>query len=569
MNPSQQNNRGQINPASTAEQLLGTADVEIILTKMKSATADASEFEIRRGSHPMPASDRSRHRPNNPNIDSEQQLGSSSTPVPLPSMAEGSELASEVVELPVPLQQLDTSSAPRPPSPRLVVSKLPREAMDFIVTQQSSTAALRPALSSNMASPEPITHLPGFDPTSPTVRALLQEAFNEGRSEGRRENQVKLDGAETKIEELRKRLDPSKLKAAYNQGVRDGSIAGYNKYSLNPETKPSDDRLAFENIIQEKNKAIHDQQMITAGYQRELEVAKGQNELMRADLENWQVQWGLITADLEEWKAAFNSEAGQLGSCQKQLETSSRELRETTLEVNRLARAKSEEVGSLKVATKELESKFNTLNFDFNSLDRLYTALAIVAAERLAEIEAGKTWSEEMEGVSKGELEKKNAQLYDAKKQIKELSQKLLAASLQLPQSPPSAPKPSTPHKESPASPPSDSRSWFRPRRLPATDAGTNFSPRRLLIMLFIILLAFLIPYLHSLSQQTNENANSWEAANEVLREEDVHSGLRDDRIRWEAWALVNLEQNEGSPSSQEEGWRRTEEIGRIGGWNY
>ena len=128
--------------------------------------------------------------------------------------------------------------------------------MDFIVTQQSSTAALLPALSSNMASPEPITHLPGFDPTSPTVRALLQEAFNEGRSEGRRENQVKLDGAETKIEELRKRLDPSKLKAAYNQGVRDGSIAGYNKYSLNPETKPSDDRLAFESIIQEKDKAI-------------------------------------------------------------------------------------------------------------------------------------------------------------------------------------------------------------------------------------------------------------------------------------------------------------------------
>ena len=102
MNPSQQNNRGQINPASTAEQLLATADVENILTKMKSATADVSEFEIRRGSHPMPASDRSRHRPNNPNIDSEQQLGSSSTPVPLPSMAEGSELASDVVELPVP-----------------------------------------------------------------------------------------------------------------------------------------------------------------------------------------------------------------------------------------------------------------------------------------------------------------------------------------------------------------------------------------------------------------------------------------------------------------------------------
>lgn len=120
---------------------------------------------------------------------------------------------------------------------------------------------------------------------------MFQEAFNEGRSAGRRENQVKLDEAEAKIEELRKRLDPSKLKAAYNQGVIDGSITGYNKYSLNPETKPSDDRL-------------------------ELEPAKGQNELMRAYLNNWQVQWGLITADLDEWKAAYNTNAGLLGSCQ-------------------------------------------------------------------------------------------------------------------------------------------------------------------------------------------------------------------------------------------------------------
>ena len=547
MNPSQENNRGQIDPASTAEQLLASADAENILATMKSAAADVSEFGIPRGSPPMPALDKSRHRPDTSDINSQQQLGSPSTLVPSSSMAEVSELASDGVEFPVPQQQLDTSSAPHPPSPRSVASKLPSEAMDSIATQQSSTAALPPAngyprpLSSNMASPEPITHLAGFDPTSPTVQALLQEAFNEGRSEGRRENQVKLDGAEAKIEELRKRLDPLKLKAAYNQGVRDGSIAGYNKYSLNPETKPSDDRLAFESIIQEKDKAIHDQQMITAGYQRELEVAKGQNELMRADLDNWQVQWGLITADLEEWKAAFNSEAGQLGSCQKQLETSSRELRETTLEVNRLARAKSEEVGSLKVATKELESKFNTLSFDFNSLDRLYTK---VAAERLADIEAGKTWNEELEGILKDELESKDAQLYDAKKQIKELNQKLLAASLQLRQSPPSAPEPSPPHKASPTStssspptvstsPAEDSKSWFRLRRHPATDMGTNFSPRRLLIMLFIILLAFLVPYLHSLSQQTNENINSWEAANEVFGEEVVHSGSRDERMRW------------------------------------
>lgn len=234
----------------------------------------------------------------------------------------------------------------------------------------------------------------------------------------------------------------------------------------------------------------------------------------------------------------------------------------------------------MRSANEELESKFNKLNFDFNSLDRLYTTLAKVAAERLAEIEAGKTWKEELGGVLKDETRNKDAQLYDAKKQIKEVNQKLLSASSQLPQSPPSAPDSSPPHKVSPASTPSppptvltspaeDSRSWLRLRRLPATNAGTDFSFRRLLIMLFIFLLAFLVPYLYSLSRQTNENINSWEAANEVSREEVVRSGSRDDRMRWESWALNNLEQNEGIPSSQEEGWRRTEEVRRIGGWNY
>lgn len=64
------------------------------------------------------------------------------------------------------------------------------------------------------------------------------------------------------------------MKAAYNRGVRDGSIAGYNKYSLNPETNPSDDRLAFEKILQEKDKAIQNQRTIMAGYQEELTTRK-------------------------------------------------------------------------------------------------------------------------------------------------------------------------------------------------------------------------------------------------------------------------------------------------------
>lgn len=217
--------------------------------------------------------------------------------------------------------------------------------------------------------------------------------------------------------------------------MQDGSIAGFNKYSLNPETKQKDDRLALEKL-------------------------KGQSDLMKADLDNWQVQWGLITANLDKWKAAFSAKANQLDSCQRELG------------------AKAEEVGSLKATTLELESKFNTLNFDFNSLDRLYTKLA---AERLAKNEAMRTWDEELEEIETSgrrarmdELENKDAQLYDAKKQIKELNQILLATSSQLPQSPPPTPASSPPYEASPgskaASPPKpvnipSKRLQRRPRR--------------------------------------------------------------------------------------------------------
>ena len=73
------------------------------------------------------------------------------------------------------------------------------------------------------------------------------------------------------------------------------------------------------------------------------------------------------------------------------------------------------------------------MNFDFNSLDRLYTTLVRL---RSAEYEAMKTWNDEQEGIEinsqrtlMDELENKNAQLSDAEKQVKELSQILFAAS--------------------------------------------------------------------------------------------------------------------------------------------
>lgn len=615
MNPSNQNDRGQKNKTPSAEQLLASADAKKKSTETKRAAVAVSNFEIPRESPPEPALDKSRDIVGtNPYTDPQQQLDAPISPLLLSSMAEDSQFISDGIAL---QQQLDTSTASLPPSSSLVASILSGNIMNSTVAQSSLAVDLPPATIYPLPL-SPIMHMSEYDQRSPTVQALLQVAFNEGRSEGRRENEVKLDEAEKKIEQLRERLDPSKMKAAYNRGVRDGSIAGYNKYSMNPETKPSDDRLAFEKILQEKDKAIQNQQMIMAGYQKELTTRKqtienlevqvttltpqhasppqdqsvsdqqalnteaqrqdiailrGQNDLMKADLDNWQVQWGLITANLEEWKAAFNAKAGQLDSCQRELEKSSRELREAK---DGLADAKAEEVGSLKASAMELELKFNKLDFDFNSLDRLYTTLAV---ERSTENEAMKTWNEEQGGIEANskrtlmdELENKNAQLSDAENQIKELSQILFADESQLPQSLISAPVSSPLHEASPASKPSlpstspaqGSRSSFRLFRLPATDAGTKFSPYRLLLILFMFLLVILGLYLHSQGQQTNEDTNSWEAINEVR-----HSGSRDDRLQWEAWAFDNLERHEGNPSSQEEGWRRTEEIGKMGGWSY
>ncbi|MCJ1348688.1 hypothetical protein MMC31_006921, partial [Peltigera leucophlebia] len=60
------------------------------------------------------------------------------------------------------------------------------------------------------------------------------------------------------IEKLKTRLEkgPGLIKAAEERGRRQGELDGFNKLSLNPELKPSQDRLNFEFLMKEKNKEI-------------------------------------------------------------------------------------------------------------------------------------------------------------------------------------------------------------------------------------------------------------------------------------------------------------------------
>ena len=160
------------------------------------------------------------------------------------------------------------------------------------------------------------------------------------------------------------------------------------------------------------------------------------------------------------------------------------------------------------------------------------------------------------------ELEVRDAQLYDAQKQITELTEKLLSASPTQPlQSIPSAPSSSAqspspsptqppPPTAAPSSPPQP-KSWFSLRRL-VTAAATGFSPRRLLLFLFIFLLAFHSFYLRSPSRPsaTEDTNNSTQVAIEVLplpAEAAVSASEADEemRRRVQAWGMGNWERNE------------------------
>ena len=152
------------------------------------------------------------------------------------------------------------------------------------------------------------------------------------------------------------------------------------------------------------------------------------------------------------------------------------------------------------------------------------------------------------------ELERKDAELYDAQNKIRRLEQQLLTPSPSQstpspfstlntsPPSPISAPQPSPPGLLSPAAALS-----------PSLQRSRSPGLRSLLPVILIFLLAFFVPYL-----QSRANSGSGHGL--------VSSALRHDRMRWEAWELANQERNEGFPT-YEESWRRTQEVGQMGGW--
>lgn len=152
------------------------------------------------------------------------------------------------------------------------------------------------------------------------------------------------------------------------------------------------------------------------------------------------------------------------------------------------------------------------------------------------------------------ELERTDAELYESQKKIRELEERLLVSSSTQPaQQPPSPLISSTPPQ------PSKQHSPLVLPTSPAAEQGSRLqrpgfpAPRRFLIVILIFLLAFFVPYLQS-------------EANSASQGELVGPVSRVDRIPWEARELASWEQKDGFPT-YEEGWKRIEEVGRMGDW--
>lgn len=383
----------------------------------------------------------------------------------------------------------------------------------------------------------------------------LAEAMANGRDEKRELHE--------EIDKLRKRLDkgPGLIKAAEERGKRQGELDGFNKLSLHPELKLSQDRLNFDFLMKEKDKKL-----------TELETSRD-NCFKDARIYSEEMNAKLREKDQEIQRLSAQAQTppglNQLkGLHQEKLELLKSQLAESEslLEAARRENAllHDKQVGN------ELED--HPANFKGrNSGDDTELVKARLEEERdINEAENSRQESrlnaalnglreadQEGKQMLMNELESKDVQLYNAHKKARELEQQLLAfLSLHFSQS---STSPLDTLPPSPALPistqPSPSTFPTSPTAVSSSRLGrSRFAAlRNLLIVILIFFLAFLVPHLQSLTNSGSEY-------------ELVDPISRDGRIQWEAWKLANWERNEGVPT-YEESWRRTQEVGQMGDW--
>lgn len=265
-----------------------------------------------------------------------------------------------------------------------------------------------------------------------------------------------------------------------------------------------------------------------------------------------------LQAKLAKETEARQRSASRANRLQKQIEMQVDTLREVRWEKSQLATIVDDQAAELAKHKRQNEGRQAKADHELVSamLEKERAKIGEADARREYRVQ---TTLESLEEAARerrqrlnDELELKDAELYEAQREIRELGRKLLASNeataAALAASSSSNPSQSPPPQTSPppifSTPPAaGAQSWFQVQRS-RIGIPMNLSPGRLLICFFIFLLAFLLPYFSnkSLNRQTVEE-NRWRAAKEVSPHEVVERRSQYHRIRREARALAIWEQ--------------------------
>lgn len=268
-----------------------------------------------------------------------------------------------------------------------------------------------------------------------------------------------------------------------------------------------------------------------------------------------------LEAKLAKETEARQRSASRANRLQKQIEMQVDTLREVRWEKSQLATLVDDQAAELAKHKRQNEGRQAKADHELVS--------AMLEKERAKIGEADARWESRVQTTLESleetaqerrqrlndELELKDAELYEAQREIRELGRKPLASNeataAALAASSSSNPSQSPPPPET--SPPptfftppaAGAQSWFQAQRS-RVGIPMNLSPGRLLICFFIFLFAFLVPYFSnkSLNQRTVEE-DRWRAAKEVSPHEVVERRSRYHRIRREARALAIWEQTD------------------------
>lgn len=372
MKPSERENHARRNQAPAAAELVAFADSQISLAGIKRTADEVSDLEVPEGSRPMLALESTRHRPNHPETNPQLPPSTNHSNQPKSSRDPQHTPSSDAI------RSSSIENVTQPPAAAAAAAALP-------------SASSRPGHPGSETAPSQlITPVSAVDRyrSSLIVQSMLREAFDKGQSQGRQAIQAELNETKANFQ---------KASEVKDLGLYDQQMI-ITKYQNELAARRRRIQYLEQQITQQHGQNISSQQVRDAearfsALKQELILARGQNNILTAELGTWKAQRDIMTADFEKWKAAFNTKASQLDACQRQRDNSARELQESEDRAKKLTATNSQVLGSLEGSVKTLTK---------------------VVAERSAEIKLIKALNEELRGNSR--------QVEDGKEEIDALT---------------------------------------------------------------------------------------------------------------------------------------------------